>query len=168
MVEAHSEDEESVGILSVNCYIGWWLVHRVGLGAFLKCGPLQPCGRSFNLFMATIAGFWIIPSFRILGNVLHTEHISCVIMNCGQYQWAIPSLFSIALEAILEENITRKLLSQYLDSFFKILIFQVTFLIFFSMAIFSPYFLQVGLLLQYVALIQSGNYLSIQNNCKLM
>ena len=40
---------------------------------------------------------------------------------------------------------------------FKILLFQVTFLIFFSTAIFSPYFLQVGLLLQYVALFQSGN-----------
>ena len=27
----------------------------------------------------------------------HVEHISCVITNCGQLQWAIPSLFSIAL-----------------------------------------------------------------------
>ena len=33
---------------------------------------------------------------------------------------------------------------------------QVTFLIFFSIAIFYPYFLQVGLLLQYVAPFQSG------------
>ena len=55
------------------------------------------------------------------------------------------------------ENITRKLLSLSLDLFFKILLFQVTFLIFFSTAIFSPYFLQVGLLLQYVALFQSGS-----------
>ena len=32
-----------------------------------------------------------------------------------------------------------------------------TFLISFSIAIFSPYFLQVGLLLQHVAVFQSGN-----------
>ena len=41
----------------------------------------------------------------------------------------------------------------------QILLFGVTFLIFlifFSVTIFSPYFLQVGLLLQYVALFQSG------------
>ena len=55
------------------------------------------------------------------------------------------------------ENITRKLLSLSLDFFFKILLYQVTVLIFFSIAIFSPYFLQVGLLLQYVALYQPGN-----------
>ena len=54
-------------------------------------------------------------------------------------------------------NITRKLLSLSLDLFFKILLFQVTFLLFFSTAIFSPYFPQVGLLLQYVALFQSGS-----------
>ena len=57
---------------------------------------------------------------------------------------------------LLEENITRNLLSLSLDLFFKILLLQFTFLIFFSIAIFSPsYFLQVGLLLQYVALLQS-------------
>ena len=42
-----------------------------------------------------------------------------------------------------------------LDLFFKILLFQVTFLIFFFIAIFPPYFLLVGSLLQYVALFQS-------------
>ena len=37
-------------------------------------------------------------------------------------------------------------------------VFEVTLLILFSIAIFSPYFLQVGLLLQYsVALFQSGD-----------
>ena len=55
---------------------------------------------------------------------------SCVIMNCVQHQWAILSLFPIVLEALLKENITRKLLSLYLDLFFKILLFQDTFLIF--------------------------------------
>ena len=58
---------------------------------------------------------------------------------------------------MLEENITRELLSLSLDLFFQILLFQdqVIFLNFFSVAIFSPYFLLVGLLLQYVTLFQS-------------
>ena len=46
-------------------------------------------GGSFNLSMAATGDVWIIPSFRIWGYVLHVEHISCVIMNCGQLQWAI-------------------------------------------------------------------------------
>ena len=54
-------------------------------------------GGSFNLSMAAPGDVWIIPSFRIWGYMLHVEHISCVITNCGQLQWAIPSLFSIAL-----------------------------------------------------------------------
>ena len=54
-------------------------------------------GGSFNLSMAATGDVWIIPSFRIWGYVLHVEHISCVITNCGQLQWVIPSLFSIAL-----------------------------------------------------------------------
>ena len=49
------------------------------------------------------------------------------------------------------------ILTHLLHLFFKILLFQVTFLIFFSITIFSLYFLQVGLLLHYVALFQSGN-----------
>ena len=60
------------------------------------------------------------------------------------------SLFSIDLYALQEENITRKLSSLSLDLLFKILLFQVAFLIFFSIAIFSPYHLLVGPLLQYV------------------
>ena len=113
-------------------------------------------GGSFNLFLATTGDVWIIPSFRIWDYVLHVEHVSCVITNCGQHQWVIPSPLSIALQALLGENTTRKLLSQSLDLIFKILLFHVTFLIFFSIAIFSPYFLQVGLLLQCVTQFQSG------------
>ena len=132
----------------------WW----VGVGGFSKVvATFKHVGGSFYLFMATMEGVWIIPSFPIWGCVLHAEHISCVITNCGQHQWAIPSLVLIVLEALLEENIIRKLLSLSLDLFFKILLFQVTFLIFFCIAIFSPYFLWVDLLLQYVALFQSGN-----------
>ena len=92
----------------------------------------------------TTKDMWIIPSFRIWGYVLHVDPISCVITNYGQHQWVIPSHLSIALEALLEENTTRKLLSLSLDLFFKILLFQVAFLIFFSIAIFYPYCLLVG------------------------
>ena len=106
------------------------LLKWVGLEAFLRwCPPSTMWADPFNLFMAAIGVVWIIPSFWIWGNVLHVEHIWCVITNRGQHQWAIPSLFSMALEALLEENITKKLLSLSLDLFFKILLFQVTFLI---------------------------------------
>ena len=44
---------------------------------------------------------------------------------------------------------TAEILSLSLDLFFKILLFQVAFLLFISIAIFSLYFLRVGLLLQY-------------------
>ena len=60
----------------------------------------------------------------------------------------------------------KKITTLSLDLFLKILLFQVSFLVFFSIAIFSPYFLQVGLLLQCVALFQSGNKrLSKQSRC---
>ena len=128
-----------------------------GGGGFSKVGAtLNHVGKSY-LFMATTGDVWIIPSFWIWDYVLHVEHFSCVITNCGQHQWVIPSPLSIAFYTLLEENITRKLLSLSLDLFFKILLFQVAFLIFFSSAIFSPYFLLVVLLLRSVALFRSGN-----------
>ena len=55
-----------------------------------------------------------------------------------------------------------------LDLFFKILLFQVAFFIFFFIAIFSPYFLLVGLSLQYVTPFQSRELVKYQRNCKLM
>ena len=51
-------------------------------------------GRSFNLSMAATGdNKIIIPSFGIWGYVLHVEHISCVITNCGQLQWSHPFSF---------------------------------------------------------------------------
>ena len=58
-------------------------------------------------------------------------HISCVITNCGQHQWSTPSPLLIVLRAFLGESTTRKLPSLSLDLLFKILLFQVAFLIFF-------------------------------------
>ena len=80
----------------------------------------------------TLAHSTLHPPFRIWCYILYVEHISCVITNCGQNQWVIHSLFSIALEALLQENITRKLLSLSLDLLFKILLFKATFLVLFS------------------------------------
>ena len=137
--------------LHFNSRSGW------GLGGFSKVvATFNHVGGSFNLFLVTTGDVWIIPSFRIWDYVLHVEHISCVITSCGQHQWVIPSPLSIALYALLGENTTRKSLSLSLDLFFKILLFRVTFLIFISIATFSPYLFQVGSLLQYVALFQSG------------
>ena len=103
----------------------WW----VGVGGFSKgVATFSHVDRSFNLFMATTGDVWIIPYFQVWDYVLHVEHIPCVITNCGQHQWVIPSL-SIGLWALLEENATRKLLSLSLDLFVKILQFQVAFLL---------------------------------------
>ena len=86
--------------------------------------------------------------------MLSTFHVSSrIVANISEL---IPSFSSIDFEALLEKNITRKVLLQSLDLFFKMLLFQVSFLIFFSIAVFSPYFLLVGLLLQCVALFQSN------------
>ena len=87
--------------------------------------------------MATTGEGWIIPSFRIWCYVLRVEHVTCAITNCGQHQWAIPSLFSIALQVLLVETFPENYYP-YLDMFFKVLLLHVTFLIFFSIAFFSP------------------------------
>ena len=43
----------------------------------------------------TIKDVWIIPSSGIWNYTLHVEHILRIMMNYGQHQWGIPSLFSI-------------------------------------------------------------------------
>ena len=92
--------------LDVIMIVSLWNLSRWGLWGFSKVvATFNHVGGSFNLFMATTGDVLIIPPFRILGYVLNVEHISCVITNCGQHQWAIPSLFSIALYVLLEENI---------------------------------------------------------------
>ena len=108
---------------------------------------------------ATVAQIW--------GYVLHIEHISCVITNCGRYQWVTPSL-SIALQTLVEENIARKLLSISLDLFLKVLLFHVAFLKLFSIATFYSYFHPIVLLLQYVALFPSRELVKGYCYCKWM
>ena len=61
----------------------------VGGGFSKVVATFNHMGGSFNLFMATTGSVWIIPSFQIWDYVLHVEHISCVVTNCGQHQWVI-------------------------------------------------------------------------------
>ena len=51
----------------------------------------------FNLFKCHHEGCLDNPTFSKLFYVLHVEHVLCIIMNCGQYQWVILSSFSIAI-----------------------------------------------------------------------
>ena len=69
------------------------------LQAFLRWWPPSAMwvGGSLNLFMATTGGVWMISSFQIWDYVLHVEHFSCVITDCGQHQWVIPSLLNSSL-----------------------------------------------------------------------
>ena len=57
---------------------------------------------SFHLFKCHHReDVWIIP-YLIRGNMLHVEHISCVITDCDQQQWVIPFALSISLYVLLE------------------------------------------------------------------
>ena len=125
-----------VGIMMTIC-LQCCTLHIVVGGGWVA--TFNHIGKSFNLFVATTRGVWIIPSFQIGGSVLYIEHISCLIMACGLHQPVISCHFSITFEALLEENVMRKLLSPSLDLFFKMFLFQVTFPVFFSIAIVFSY-----------------------------
>ena len=107
-----------------------------------------------NLFMATAGDVWIIPSFQIwdMCCMLSTFNVSSqIVANISESsvlfsQW----LFRLCWRKTLSENYY----PYPKNFFFKISLFQVAFFIFFPVAIFSPYFLLVGLLLQSVALFQ--------------
>ena len=129
-------------------YGGWFIF----LHHLFKCNmqycvyvELSQCFFPFNTFIKSKQrnGIW-------QGLLIH--HVSCVITNCDQHQWVIPSSLSIALWALVEENITWISLFLSLYLFLKILLFQLDFLILFSITMFSPYFPLVELLLQHVAL----------------
>ena len=83
-----------------------WVILNIHLCIFLIFNHV---GSLLIFSSTTTRGVWIIPSFQIWGYVLQVELASCVITNCSQHRWVIPSPLSIALWALLEENITRKL-----------------------------------------------------------
>ena len=63
----------------------------LGVGGFPKVvATFNNAGGSFNLFMATTGDVWIIPSFQIWDYMLDVEHVSCVIVNCGQTSMSHP------------------------------------------------------------------------------
>ena len=117
----------------------WQPEHFVALCGFLwVVATFNHVGGSFNLFMATTGDVWIshLFEFGIICCTLSTFHVSSWIMA----NW-------------------RKTLPENTIPIFRLVLhnFDIPgcFLIFFSIAIFSPYFLLVGLLLQSVALFQS-------------
>ena len=90
----------SVGNFFLTVFVSFFFFFKISDVLFQGQTPLaisQEWLSSFNLFLATTGDVWIIPSVRIWGYVLHVEHVSCVIMNCGQHQWVIPSPLSVAL-----------------------------------------------------------------------
>ena len=145
----------------VNQHIFPWNYKWMGVGGFSKVvATFNYVEGSVTIFMATAGDVWIIPSFRIWGYVLHVEHISCLITNCGQHQWAIPSLFFIALWVLLEEKYYQKITIPV----FRFVVQNFTIPDYFPCILFCRYILSllsslllVGLLLQYVPLFQSGN-----------
>ena len=104
-------------------------------------------GGSINLFMASTGDVWIIPfhlfEFGVMCCMVSVFHVSSRIVTDISVSSQIlanisgSSLLLLVLQALLEKNITINLLSLSLD-FFKILLFQVAFLLFFPIAIFSP------------------------------
>ena len=114
-----------------------------GVGGFSKVvATFNHVVGFFNLFMAATGDVWITSSFRIWDYVLHVEHVSCVIKNCGQHHWVIPSPLNSSL-GLTGGKHYQKITIPILDLFLKILPFKGTFLIFFSVAIFSPYFFRL-------------------------
>ena len=99
----------------------------VGVGGFSKVvATFNHVGESSFIFLWPPRSHLF--EFGFMCCMLSTFHVSSrIVANISG-----PSLlFSITLEALLEENITRKLLTLSLDLFFKMLLFQVTFRILF-------------------------------------
>ena len=118
------------------CHDTWFSVFSsylfVGGGEvlFLRWWPPSTMWTGPLIFVsATTRDVRVISSFLIWGYKLHGMHISRVVINCGHHQWVIPSPFSIAVWDLLEKKNTRKLISLYLDMFFKIVLLRVFFLI---------------------------------------
>ena len=132
---------------------GWGLLTKV-------VATFNHVGGSLNIFMATTGGVWMIPSFRIWGYVLHVEHFMC---HHKLWPTSVGHPFSLLnsswglIEGKHYQTIT--------ITIFRFVFQNITISDYFPYIIFYHYLfsllLQAGLLLQYAALFQSGNYLSI-------
>ena len=129
---------------------GWRSSCGWGLRAFLRWWPPS------IMWAGPLIYFWPSPGMSANNPIFSNLGLCaacCARFMCHHELWptSVSHPFSSlnSSPALLEENTTRKLLLLSLDLFFEILLFRVAFPIFFSIAIFSPYFLQVVLLLQY-------------------
>ena len=143
------------------CFVLLWLhcrspwIRGWGLGAFLRWWPPSAMWADLLIFYGHHLGCLNNPIISNLGWCAACwAHFVC---HHKLWPTSVSDPFSSLNRSLgfTEGNITRKLLSLSIELFFKILFFQVAFLIFFSIAIFSPYCLLIGLLLQYVTLFQS-------------
>ena len=57
----------------------------------------KDCYFPYYLSCLTLGLFCASLSATSWGYLLHVEHMSCVVTNCVQHQWVIPSLFSMFL-----------------------------------------------------------------------
>ena len=117
-------------------------------------------GGSLNLFMATTGDVLNNPIFSSLGLCAACwAHFMChykLWPSSVSHPFSFPNSSLGLAGGKYYLKITIPVFRVVLQNF----AIQVPFLIFFSIAIFSPYYLLVDLLLQYVILFQSGNYLS--------
>ena len=111
----------------------------------VHCGIFVWCILGFVSWVSCILNLWRYVyhrSFQL--NLFITPFVfisSLIFTKCGQHLWVIISPLSINPQALLEEKITRQLLSLSLDLFFKIFLFQVAFLIFCAIQLFSLTFI---------------------------
>ena len=121
--------------VGLGAFIRWWPPSIMWAGLLIYLWPPPGMSEQSNLF-----------EFGIMCCMLSTFHVSSrIVANISESSL----LLSQHLSRLSWRNTIRKLLSLSLDMFFKILQFQVAFLTFFSIAIFSPYFLLVGFLWLY-------------------
>ena len=92
-------------------------IPNTGLFFFRWRPPSTVWVGSFIFSSASSRDACVIP-FLNWGYVLHVEHISCVIANCGQHQWAIPSTLNGSF-ALAGGNYYKRIIISIFDIFFK-------------------------------------------------
>ena len=139
--------------INLSLGFGW-----VGVGGFSKVvATFNHVGGSFNLFYGRHRGCVNNPIVSNLGLCAACwAHFTC---HHELWPTSVSHSFSFLNSSLglAGGKHYQKITIPVFRRFFKFFLFQVTFLIFFCIAIFSHYYLLVGLLLQYVALFQSGN-----------
>ena len=79
---------------------GAWQIDWPSNGSMWNSYSFQPVGQWMGYLFTELGAEGCCRSLNALLNMffgLHVEHMSCVIKNCDQHQWAIPSFFLKAL-----------------------------------------------------------------------